>query len=68
MNQILEDFLADLATKPATATGFHPGTPGDIPPDVLEREAQALENDPRVSTVERQFASETLVQLWVVLA
>jgi hypothetical protein len=68
MNQRLEDFLADLATKPASAMGYHPGTAGDIPPDVLEREAQALENDPRVSTVERQFASETLIQLWVVLA
>lgn len=69
MKQSLEDFLADLATKPNTATGYHNGTAGETGPDVLESDLRELEADDRVESVKPiENGSGTLVQLRVVLA
>jgi hypothetical protein len=64
----LEQFLVDLAKKPATSTGYWPGTAGSLEPAAIEQDARALENDLRVESVERKYSGKTLLQLWVILA
>lgn len=64
----LEKFLADLATKPPTSTGYWPGTAGSIDEQSLEHDARALEGDVRVESVERKYSGSILRQLWVLLA
>ena len=64
----LEQFLAELAKKPPTSTGYWPGTAGSIDEFSLEQDAQALEGDLRVESVERKYSGRSLKQLWVVLS
>ena len=64
----LEEFLADLAKKPPTSTGYWPATAGSMDESLLEEDAYALEDDLRVDSVDRKFSGRQLKQLWVVLS
>ena len=65
MTDQLELFLTEFEKLPSGATGYYPGTAGEISPEILERHAAWLKRDPRVAGIEPKYAGGELIQLWV---